>query len=72
MIRLKIKELAQEKGISQYRLAKDSGVDIRTVQRIFRDPYRIITTETLDRFARVLQVDASELVESVADEGQGN
>lgn len=70
MIRLKIKEIAQEKGISQYRLAKDSGVDIRTVQRIFRDPFRIVTTETLDRFARVLQVDASELVESVPDEGQ--
>jgi transcriptional regulator with XRE-family HTH domain len=68
MIRLKVKEVAKEKGISQRQLSLRSGVDIRTVQRVFRNPMKIITTETLDRFAKVLGVDASELIESVPDD----
>jgi transcriptional regulator with XRE-family HTH domain len=72
MIRLKVKEVANQKGISQRQLSLRSGVDIRTVQRIFRDPTRIVTTETLDKFAKVLGVDASELIESVPDDNEGN
>jgi transcriptional regulator with XRE-family HTH domain len=72
MIRLKVKEVAKEKGISQRQLSLRSGVDIRTVQRIFRDPTRIVTTETLDKFAKVLGVDASELIESVPNDAADN
>jgi DNA-binding Xre family transcriptional regulator len=68
MIRLKVKEVAQQKGFSQRKLSLRSGVDLRTVQRIFRDPTRIVTTETLDKFAKTLEVDASELIESVPDD----
>ncbi|HLZ62830.1 MAG TPA: helix-turn-helix transcriptional regulator [Ktedonosporobacter sp.] len=68
MIRLKVKEVAQQKGMSQRKLAMRSGVDIRSVQRIFRDPTKIITTETLDKLAKTLGVDASVLIESVPDE----
>ena len=68
MIRLKVREVAAQKGFSQRKLSLRSGVDIRTVQRIFRDPTRIVTTETLDRLAKTLGVDASELIESVPDE----
>jgi transcriptional regulator with XRE-family HTH domain len=68
MIRLKVREVAQQKGFSQRKLSLRSGVDIRTVQRIFRDPTRIVTTETLDRLAKTLEVDASELLESIPDE----
>ena len=67
MIRVKVREVAYQKGISQRKLSMTSGVDIRSVQRIFRDPTRIITTETLDKFAKALGVDASELVESIPD-----
>lgn len=72
MIRLKVKEVANQKGISQRQLSLRSGVDIRTVQRIFRDPTRIVTTETLDKFAKVLGVDASELIESVPDDDESD
>jgi DNA-binding Xre family transcriptional regulator len=68
MIRLKVKEVAIAKGFSQRRLSLRSGVDIRTVQSIFRHPHKIVTTETLDKLAKVLGVDASELIESVPDE----
>jgi len=67
MVRLKIRELAEAKGFSQRKLSLKSGVDLRTVQRIFRDPLRVVTTETLDKFAKTLGVDASMLIESVPD-----
>lgn len=67
MTRLKVKEVAAARYISQRKLSMLSGVDIRTVQKIYRDPYKIVTTETLDKLAKVLGVDASELIESVPD-----
>lgn len=67
MVRLKIREVAEAKGFSQRKLSLKSGVDLRTVQRIFRDPLRVVTTETLDKFAKTLGVDASMLIESVPD-----
>jgi len=68
MTRLKVKEVAETKHFSQRKLSMRSGVDIRTMQRIWRDPYKIVTTETLDKIAKVLGVDISELVETVPDE----
>jgi DNA-binding Xre family transcriptional regulator len=70
MIRLKVKEVAGAKHISQRKLSKLSEVDIKTLQKIFRDPYRIVTTETLDKLARALGVDARELIESVPDNAE--
>jgi DNA-binding Xre family transcriptional regulator len=70
MIRLKVKEVAGAKHISQRKLSKLSEVDIKTLQKIFRDPYRVVTTETLDKLARALGVDARELIESVPDKAE--
>jgi transcriptional regulator with XRE-family HTH domain len=68
MIRVKVKEIAQQKGMSQRQLVIRSGLDIRVVQRVMRDPHVNITLATLDRFAQTLGVDASELIESEPDE----
>jgi DNA-binding Xre family transcriptional regulator len=65
MIRLKVKEIAAAKGISQRKLSIRSEVDIKTIQKIYRYPTSIVTTETLDKLATVLEVDASELIESI-------
>ncbi len=67
-VRLKIKEVATQKGISQRQLSLRSGVTIKNIQKIYRRPYSVVTTETLDKLARVLGVDASELIESVETE----
>lgn len=67
MIYLKVKEIAQEKGVSQRQLSLRSGVDINTVRKILRNPYTIVTTETLDKISKVLNVDASNLIKSVED-----
>jgi transcriptional regulator with XRE-family HTH domain len=68
LVRLKVKDIAQQKGVSQRQLSLRSGVDINTVRRIFQHPTTIVTTETLGKLAQVLGVDVSELIESVSDE----
>lgn len=68
MIRLRVKEVAQQKGISQGKLSRSSDVDIKTLQKIYRQPTSIVTTETLDKLATALGVDVRELLESVSNE----
>jgi DNA-binding Xre family transcriptional regulator len=68
MIRLRVKEVAQEKGFSQGRLSRVANIDENTLKRIYRDPYAIITTETLDKLAKALGVPSSTLLEDVPDE----
>ena len=46
MIRLKVKEVAEAKHISQRKLSMLSGVDIKNIQKIYRDPYRVVNTES--------------------------
>jgi DNA-binding Xre family transcriptional regulator len=68
MIRLRVKEVAQEKGFSQGRLSRVANIDENTLKRIYRDPYAIITTETLDKLAKALGVPSSALIEDVPEE----
>lgn len=70
MIRLRVKEVATAKGIGQGKLQRLADMDIKTVRRIYRDPYTIITTETLYKLAKALQVDARELIEMTPDEDE--
>lgn len=67
IVRLKVKDIAQSKGISQRKLSMRSGVDINSVRRIFQNPFAVVTTETLGKLSTALEVDASELIESVPD-----
>jgi DNA-binding Xre family transcriptional regulator len=66
MIRLKVKEIAQSKGVSQGRLSRLSDVNLKTLQHIWQKPTSSnVTLYTLDKIATALDVDASELIESV-------
>jgi transcriptional regulator with XRE-family HTH domain len=71
MIRLRVKEIAQAKGISQGKLSRMSDVDDNTIKRIYRNPTAIVTTETINKLARALGVSALELMEDIPDEGSG-
>ena len=65
MIRLRVKEVAQQKGFSMGKLSRKSDVNYRTVKLIFSNPEMSITTYTLDKLARALDVPATELIETV-------
>ncbi len=67
MIRLKVQEIAATKGISMRKLASTADIAYNTLRTIYRNPYRQVTSITLDKLARALQVDVSELVESAPD-----
>ena len=68
MIRLKVEEVAKAKGVSMRQLAKRSGLVYNTIRLIYRNPYRPLSTITLDKLAKALEVDASVLIESVPDD----
>jgi len=65
VVRLRVKEVAKEKGISMGRLQREANIAYNTVKRMFKDPYYITTTETLGKLARVLGVQPGELIEEV-------
>lgn len=68
VVRLRVKEVAQEKGIGMGKLQRTADVAYNTVKRMFRDPYYITTTETLGKVAKALGVAPGELIEEVPDE----
>lgn len=68
VVRLRIKEVAKEKGFSMGKLQRDADVAYNTVKRMFKDPYYITTTETLGKLARALGVPPGELLEEVSED----
>ncbi|WP_084659087.1 MULTISPECIES: helix-turn-helix transcriptional regulator [Thermogemmatispora] len=62
MIRLRLREIAEQKNISMSQLAKLADVDYRTVRKIFRDPSAIIDSDTLDKLCWALEVTPAELI----------
>ncbi len=70
MIRLKVKEVAEAKGIGLNKLSRTADINIKTIRRIFRNPTEIITTETLDKLATALEVDVCELITHIPNTPQ--
>lgn len=68
MMRLRVRELAQVRGIGLSKLSRIADVNYKTVQTIWRDPYHGVNTKTLERIAKALEVSMSELFEDVPDE----
>lgn len=66
--RLRLNELATEKGMSRTELHKKSDVAYTTVRTIFNDPYADATIITLNRLAQVLGVETKDLIEDVSEE----
>lgn len=65
--RLKIREIAEQRGWTQSKLQRAADVNSRTMSGIWHDPYRKVTYEVLVKVARVLQVDITDLVEEEQD-----
>jgi len=65
MYRLKVKEAATEKKLSQRKLCRLADIDIRTLKKIYKNPTEaVVTIETLDKLAMALEVNISTLIES--------
>ncbi len=68
MIRLRIKEIAEAKGFNQSSLSRAADVHFSTIKRIFRDPYKEVTTTTLYKVARALGVSICDLIEELPED----
>ncbi len=68
MIRLKLKEVLQEKKISQSKLSRMADVSLNTVQAMYHNPFHDAVLSTLERLAKALHVDVGDLSEVVPDE----
>ena len=69
MRRLRVKELAEGRGITQSKLMRMADLNMKTVQGLYREPYRInVAYLTLEKIAKALDVSIDELFEEVEDE----
>jgi DNA-binding Xre family transcriptional regulator len=67
MLRLKVREVATEKGFNMGKLSRASDVDRNTIKRMFDDPSYSPTVETLFKVAKTLKVTLNDLVEEIPD-----
>lgn len=66
---MRVKEIAQAKGMSMTKLHHRSEVAYTTIRTVFRDPYEDgITLHTLVRLAEALGVETKELLEDEEEE----
>ena len=65
MVRIRVREIAEQKGISRTKLSRLSDTNYKTVDLIWKDPYREIGTVTLERLAKALGVKVVDLIEEV-------
>ena len=68
MLRLRVKEVAREKGFSMNKLSQRSEVSYDIIRDIYRDPFKSINTDTLNRLAKALGVPVTEVIEDVPEE----
>ena len=67
MIRLRVKEVAKEKGMSQGMVSRNCNINLNTVRAMFRNPDNNITLDTLNRLAHGLGVHPCDLLEYIPD-----
>lgn len=66
VLRLRVKEVATEKHMSMNKLSQISQVSYHVVQDIYRKPFRIVSTDTINRLAAALEVPVTAIIEDVA------
>ncbi len=70
MIRLrveKIKTFMEEKKLSQNALARRADMDVKTLQRLFKEPTAEFSSLTLGKLAKALELPPGELIEDVGE-----
>jgi transcriptional regulator with XRE-family HTH domain len=62
MAKLRIKELAQARGLKQYQLAERSGVTPQLLNRYWNNHTQSVALDQLEKIARALGVKAGDLI----------
>jgi DNA-binding Xre family transcriptional regulator len=64
MARLRIREIAEQKGVTQTKLAHDSGVTPQQVNRYWNYPMQRVELDSLVKIAKALGVKFADLVDT--------
>lgn len=67
VIRLRIKEILEEKGKSNYWLSQQLGMCYRNYHNIVTNKTSAVRFETLEKLCEILEVPVSELFEQIED-----
>jgi transcriptional regulator with XRE-family HTH domain len=67
VLRLRVKDVALEKGVGMAKLSRTSDIAYKTIQKIWRNPYHDASLSTINRIAKALGVPALHLLEEVPD-----
>ncbi|WP_146747204.1 helix-turn-helix domain-containing protein [Thermogemmatispora tikiterensis] len=65
MLRLRVKEVAREKGMSMHRLSLQAQLSYHVVREIFIDPYKPVSSDTINKIAEALGVPVTDIIEDV-------
>ena len=72
MVRLRVREIEEEKGIGMNKLSRLADVNIKTIRRLYDDPLYSPTVNTLSKIAKALGVPTSSLIEDTPETSQGD
>jgi transcriptional regulator with XRE-family HTH domain len=67
MLRLRVKEIAESKGLNRNQLQLRSGVTLPLLTRYWNNNTESVTLEALNKIARALGVKATDLLEDVEE-----
>jgi DNA-binding Xre family transcriptional regulator len=67
MIRLKVKEVAESKKITMAKLSRIADLNYGTIRAIYENPNRDVAVTTLEKIAKALKVDVTDLYEILPD-----
>ncbi len=68
MVRIKLKEILEQRKMSMGKLSRISDVSFSTIRRLCNDPTYSPTLNILERIAKSLNVPLSDLYEELPDE----
>ena len=68
MIRLKVKEVAESKHIKMAKLSRMADLNYGTIRAIYEKPNRDVAVTTLEKIAKALKVDVTDLYEIIPDD----
>lgn len=68
MIRLKVREIAEARKINMSKLSRMADLNYNTIRAIWDDETKDVAVSTLEKIAKALKVEVSELIEVLPDE----
>ena len=68
MIKLKVREIADARRINMAKLSRMADVNYNTIRAIYDNPNRDVAVTTLEKIAKALKVNVTDLYEIIPDE----